>query len=78
MSSGDYTLVRRMRQTTRLPCNTIPATHTNYVSYQQPFVQTGNAQQNMCQCQYNNQPCYNGNNVLPFFFRKSLMTGIVG
>ena len=63
MSSGDYTLVRRMRQTTRLPCNTIPITHTNYVSYQQPIVQTGHVHQNTCQCQYNNQQCCNATNV---------------
>ena len=61
MSSGDYTLVRRMRQTTRLPCNTIPATHTNFV-YQQPIVQSGHMQ-TTCQCQYNTQSCCNSNNI---------------
>jgi hypothetical protein len=61
MSSGDYTLVRRMRQTTRLPCNTIPTTHTNFV-YQQPIVQSGHMQ-TTCQCQYNTQSCCNSNNI---------------
>lgn len=59
MTSGDYTLVRRMRQTTRLPYNL----HTNYVLHQQPIVQTGHVHQNTCQCQYNNQQCCNATNV---------------